>query len=386
VRLDLALQKQPMRLADFLLANLQPILQKWEDFAETILPDARLSSKELRDHAEQMLQEIAADMKTSQSKEEQALKSAGLGPRSEADTAAETHADTRLVSGFSMDQMISEYRALRASVLLLWSQEIKTGIEFELEDMTRFHESIDQMLAESVARYSQSVTQANNLFLGILAHDLRTPLSAIGVGAEIMLRAEQLDSRYIKISSRIFGSAKRAGKIVENLLDFTRSHSSAGLSLKPEKANLKSVCEGIVEEVGIHHPDRTIIFESEGKFEGTFDATRIEQVLCNLIENAALHGAKDSPITVKLRSENDVAIVTVHNDGEPIDPRDLPHIFDPMARYSQHAADERGPSSGLGLGLYIANQIVSAHNGKIEVGSNEVQGTTFSVKLPLKPD
>jgi signal transduction histidine kinase len=96
--------------------------------------------------------------------------------------------------------------------------------------------------------------------LGILAHGLRTPLNAIGIGAEIMLRAEQLDSKYIKISSRIFGSAKRAGKIVENLLDFTRSHSSAGLSLRPEKANLKIVCEGIVEEVGIHHPDRKIIF------------------------------------------------------------------------------------------------------------------------------
>lgn len=81
------------------------------------------------------------------------------------------------------------------------------------------------------------------------------------------------------------------------------------------------------------------------------DATRIEQAICNLIENVALHGVKEFPIAVKLRAENDVAIVTVHNDGKPIDSRDLPHIFDPLTRYSKHAADERGLNSGLGLGL-----------------------------------
>jgi signal transduction histidine kinase len=372
-----------MRLADFILTNLESILQKWEDFARTILPDADMSVDELRDHAAQMLHEIAADMKTSQTSIEQAMKSEGRAPRGTDDTAAETHADTRLVSGFSMDQMVSEYRALRASVLLLWSQRIKTGIEFELEDMTRFNECIDQMLAESVGRYSRSVTQANNLFLGILAHDLRTPLGAIGLGAEILLRAEEIGDRYTGISARIFRSAKRAGKIVENLLDFTRAHTSAGLSVKPERANLKTVCEGIVEEVRIHHPGRTITFDARGQFDGTFDATRIEQALCNLIENAAVHGAADGVVTVRLHAEDGDAELTVHNDGVPIDARDLPHIFDPMTRYSQHAADERGASSGLGLGLYIANQIVTAHKGKITVDSTPERGTTFRVKLPL---
>lgn len=374
-----------MRLADFIESNRGPILQKWEEFARTILPEANLSRNELRDHARQMLEEISADLRTSQTKEEQALKSEGLAPRDEADTAAETHADTRLVTGFTMDQMVSEYRALRASVLLLWSQEIDSGAtQFEVRDIMRFNECIDQMLTESVARYSRSVMQANKLFLGILAHDLRTPLNAIGLGAELMLRAEQLESHYIKISSRIFESAKRAGKIVENLLDFTRANSG-GLPLHNITVDLRELCVGIVDEVGIHHPDRTIVFESEGKSEGTFDATRIEQALCNLIENAVLHGAIDSIVTVTLQADAGTAMVKVHNNGDPIDARDLPHIFDPMTRYSQHAADERGPSSGLGLGLYIANQIVAAHHGKLEVKSDSTEGTTFIVKLPLEP-
>lgn len=383
MRLLSSASDRPLRLADFILANLEPILQKWEDFASTILPGANLSSEELRDYVRQMLDAIATDLKTSQTSTAQALKSEGLGPRGNEDTAAESHADTRLVSGFSMDQMVSEYRALRASVLLLWSHEIKTGIEFELEDMMRFNESIDQMITESVARYSRSVTQSNNLFLGILAHDLRTPLTAIGMGAEIMLRSEEIGNRYTKISSRIFSSAKRAGKIVENLLDFTRAHTRAGLAVTPEQGNLKEVCEGIVEEVRIHHPDRTIVFEVSGHLSGNFDATRIEQAFCNLIENAALHGDPDSVVTVTLCSADDQAVLTVHNYGQPIDARDIPNIFDPMTRYSQHAANERGPSSGLGLGLYITNQIVTAHRGKIEVASTPDEGTTFLVRLPL---
>lgn len=372
-----------MRLADFILSNRQPILQKWDDFAGTILPGAKLDGKALRDHAEQMLIAIAKNLNTSETRAEQALKSEGLAPRDDGDAAAEIHADARLVSGFSMDQMVSEYRALRASVLLLWSEEIKAGVALDLEDMMRFNEAIDAMLADSVARYSQSVTEANNLFLGILAHDLRTPISAIGLGAEIMLRSEDLGNRHTKISSRIFNSARRAGKIVENLLDFTRAHTSAGLAVKPEQADLKDVCESIVEEVRIHHPDRTIVFEAQGQFAGAFDPTRIEQAICNLVENAVVHGAADSVVTVTLRLENAHALIGVHNDGAPIEPRHLPYIFDPMTRYSQHATDERGQSSGLGLGLYIAQQIVTAHRGTIQVASAPDQGTTFTVRLPL---
>lgn len=383
MRLPFDSSNTPVRLADFILANREPILQKWEAFARTILPDADMGRLELRDHADQMLLEIASDLKTAQTDREQVLKSEGLGPHDANDTAAEIHAETRLVSGFSMDQMISEYRALRASVLSLWSMEIKSGIVFEIEDMTRFNESIDQMLAESVARYSESVNQANNLFLAILGHDLRTPLGAVSLGAEIMLRSTEIGSKYTKISSRIFHSAKRAGKIVEDLLDFTRARTTAGLSVRLTRGNLKDVCEGIIDELRIYHPERTIVFEAKGEFDGDFDATRIEQAFCNLVDNAAKHGAIDSVVTITLKNEQSYCLLSIHNDGRPINPDDLPHIFDPMTRYSKFAADEEGPNSGLGLGLYIAQQIVTAHKGRIEVSSDASQGTIFVIRLPL---
>lgn len=342
-----------------------------------------MSRADLRDHAGQMLKEIAADLQTAQTEREQALKSKGLGPHNANDTAAEIHADTRLVSGFSMDEMISEYRALRASVLSLWSMELKSGIEFEIEDMTRFNEAIDQMLTESVARYTESVNQANNLFLAILGHDLRTPLGAVSLGAEIMLRSKEIGSKYTKISSRIYHSSKRASKIVEDLLDFTRARTSAGLSVRPTRCNLKDICEGIIDELRIYHPERTIVFVAEGQFDGDFDATRIEQAFCNLVDNAAKHGAVDSVVSIRLWSEEPYCLLSIHNDGAPIKADDLPHIFDPMTRYSKFATDEEGPNSGLGLGLYIAYQIVTAHKGRIEVISDTDQGTIFLIKLPL---
>jgi hypothetical protein len=136
-----------VRLSDFILEHMEPILQAWEDFARTIESGvATMDRKTLRDHASQMLKVIVVDLDTPQTAREQAEKSKGLGPRSSADTAAETHAVGRLLSGFSIEQLTSEYRALRASVLHLWAAESKKGLVTDIDDITRFNEAIDQAL------------------------------------------------------------------------------------------------------------------------------------------------------------------------------------------------------------------------------------------------
>lgn len=212
---------------------MERILQAWEDFAATVVPAAHtMNSLELRDHAGQMLAAIAKDLRTSQTLKQQIVKSHGKASVVQGETAAEIHALTRLMSGFTIDQMISEYRALRTSVLMLWSGHIKERVQFELEDMTRFNEAIDQALAESVARYSQAVRESQNIFLAILGHDLRTPLGAIGMAAELLTHNKELDSRHHKIMSRIDSSVGRAKNIVETLLDFTRSHLGGGIPIK----------------------------------------------------------------------------------------------------------------------------------------------------------
>lgn len=373
-----------MRLADFILDNLEPILQSWEDFARTVSgTSCHMEAETLRDHAEQMLRTIADDLRTSQSITEQIDKSIGKGNRSGGETAAETHAILRHEAGFSINQMVSEYRALRSSVLRKWLQAIESGTSFEIEDMTRFNEAIDQALAESVASYSRSVTSTRNIFLGILGHDLRTPLGAIQLGAEVLLLDDNLTAKPTMLASRIYTSAKRANKIVTDLLDFTRSQSGAGIPVHRIEVNLAEVCEGMVEEVRAYNPERQIAYETNGNLIGLFDASRMEQVFSNMISNAVQHGSKTAPIKVGMQVEQAHAVFTVHNQGHPIAKDAIAVIFNPMSRHSQYAEGEHGPNSGLGLGLYIASEIVSAHKGTICVESSAELGTTFTVRLPL---
>ncbi|WLH10688.1 HAMP domain-containing sensor histidine kinase [Pseudomonas hefeiensis] len=376
-----------MRLADFILDNIEPILQAWEDFAKTITPASHgMDSVALRDHAEQMLRTIAADLRTSQTVKEQIAKSQGDAPAAEAETAAETHAVIRQSSGFTVEQMVSEYRALRTSVLMLWMPQTQLDHEQVVSDVIRFNEAVDQALAESVVSYSGAVDAGRNIFLGILGHDLRSPLGAILLSSEVLLRAGDLPAKATKISSRIYTSVKRANKIVGDLLDFTRTQLGAGIPVQRFNGDLVAACEGMVEEARAYHPESKIIFETTGALEGQFDQARMEQVFANLIGNAVQHGSEGAPITVSLSTEEDTAVIAINNQGKPIEKDAIASIFNPMVRQLRSGDMQYGSAAGLGLGLHIASAIVSAHKGTIEVHSKARSGTTFTVRIPLHAD
>ena len=181
-----------MALRHFILQNMEAILAEWEKFAASLPPGAKMDRTALRDHAEQILRVIAQDIQTSQTEEERQAKSQGMAPQQAGsdDSAAETHAATRLLDGFSLDEMVAEYRALRASVLRLWSRERDSADRQSLEQMTRFNEAIDQALTESTARYAARLARSRDLLLGALGHDLRTPLGAMLLSAEFLLRSK----------------------------------------------------------------------------------------------------------------------------------------------------------------------------------------------------
>lgn len=371
-----------MRLSRFIREHLESIVQEWENFARTMdTPGKPLDNHALRDHAEQMLMAIAADLDTAQSAQQQADKSQGHGPASD-DSAAHSHAITRLMAGFTIDQVVSEFRALRACVVLQWMAAVKAGARFEVDDMIRFNEAIDQALAESIASYTAAVDASRNIFLGILGHDLRSPLSAILLGADVLLRTDELGARATKIASRIYSSVKRASQIVGDLLDFTRSQLGPGIPIKRTSIDLTVTCERIVDESRTVHPEASIVFNSLERAEGDFDGARMEQVFSNLISNALQHGDRHMPVTVTLTQADEALVFSVHNSGTPIPDEILPFIFNPMGRYSPHSPVDYGPSASLGLGLYIAAEIVAAHAGTINVSSNLESGTTFVVQLP----
>ncbi len=375
-----------MRLAEFILANREPILVEWEAFARTCAPaSGSMDIVALRDHANEMLTVIAADLATPQAGHAQAEKSKGRAPGVDPDerTAAEEHGSGRAESGFTVEQMISEYRALRASVIRLWTKVQGELAPSDVEDLTRFNEAIDQSLAESITRYTQDLDQSKEMFLAILGHDLRTPLGAVITSAKFMLETHELEEPYSTLTSRIVSSSVRMNHMVGALLDFTRSRLGGSIPIARDTMSMGKVVHDVVNEIAAANPNRTIRIDARGGLEGHWDCARISQVLTNLIGNALEHGAAQEEVTVDVRGDEKEVAIAIHNEGTPIPADRLNGIFNPMrAQQRMGRAASTGPSGNLGLGLYIAERIVNAHKGRIDVESRKQRGTTFTVHLP----
>jgi signal transduction histidine kinase len=375
-----------MRLAEFIVAEREQILLEWDSFARSCLPVAhRMNLTTLRDHAAEILETIADDLNGPQSRAEQVAKSVG---KSDAranspgrDTAAQSHGNDRAYSGFDVMQMVSEFRALRASVIRLWIASAgELGVE-DIEDLMRFNEAIDQALAESTARHAQKMESSKEMFIAMLGHDLRTPLGAIIASAQAMANGNATSATMLKGASIILSSGRRMNALVNDLLDFTRSRLGDGIPVVCDDVDLQAVCLQTVEEVVALHPGRDIRFDTSGSVRGKWDAARISQALSNLISNAVQHGAAAGTINVTLRGEADEAVVSVQNSGSVIEPDQLNKIFDPL-----HQGEDEREAGGhnLGLGLYITERIVASHGGKVAVESTEENGTTFTIRLPKR--
>lgn len=375
-----------MRLHDFILTNREQILIEWEAFAHTCAPASiTMDVEALRDNANELLTVIAADLKTNQGEFQQSEKSKGHAPDTDGSelTAAEEHGSERATSGFTIPQILAEYRALRASVLRLWTRECGELKSSDIEDMTRFNEAIDQSLAESAAEFSESVEDAKEMFLAILGHDLRNPLAAIYTSAECLLSTGELEERHRTIAWQIAECSMRATKMVGDLLDFTRSRLGVGITIVRAETNLRKVVHDVVDEITAVYPERKVEVKTGREQIGQWDAARISQVLSNLVGNAVEYASPGTAVRVELGGDEKNVSVMIHNRGTAIPADQLNGIFNPMklsTTLEKHST--RGPSGHLGLGLYIAERIVHAHDGRIEVESSEARGTTFTVHLP----
>lgn len=373
-----------MRLSDFILENLEPVLQAWEEFARSVETSSpTMGSQGLRDHAEYMLKNVALDLRTYQSPQQQIDKSLGLAPAREGESAAQSYALTRLMAGFTLDQMVSEYRALRSSVLRLWLAQGYTADDQQIVDIIRFNEAIDQALMESITSYGHAVDTTRNKVLGVLGHDLRSPLGAVTLGADLLRQTEELGSRGKRIITQISTSVQSANEMVNDLLDLARCNLGTGIPVRPENTDLAFVCKSVVEEIRVAHPEARIEYSGISRVTGQYDPLRMAQVFSNLIGNAVRHGNSAHPVKVTLNGDGTCAVFSVQNHGEPIPPSELPSLFNPEGRCSRYSEGEA--SSGLGLGLFIAAQIVEGHGGKLEVESTAEEGTIFRVTLRKGP-
>jgi signal transduction histidine kinase len=372
-----------MRLAKFITSNREPILLEWETFARTCAPaSGAMDLTALRDHANEMLTVIAQDLDTPQTKQEEVVKSKGeAAPGAAVTTPAEQHGAGRAESGFTIEQMVAEFRALRASVIRLWiKSEGAIGTD-GISDLTRFNEAIDQSLAESVSRYTQDLEHSKEMFLAILGHDLRTPLGAVIMSAEFMLETKELAEPHLTLTSRMLSSSRRMEHLIGDLLDFTRSRLGGGIPIERATMSMDKAVHDVVDEIAAAHPGRTFNIDARTGQQGEWDCARISQALTNLIVNAIDHGADGTVVTATVEGGDNEICVAVHNRGAPISASQLNGIFNPM-KTSEESNGSTGSQANLGLGLYIAERIVHAHNGRLDVESSEAGGTTFTMRLP----
>jgi len=368
-----------LRLADFILRDMERILAKWEAFAATCSPaSASMTSSELRDHAKQILEAVAADLRTSQSPEEQADKSMGLAaaPFGAPETAAQTHAVLRAKSGYDINQLASEYRALRASVLSLWIDSCESAPPF-LQDVIRFNEAIDQAVAESVSHYSAWMEQARNLLLGSLSHDMRSPLQTVRMTAILLGRLNAGDE-VSAASGRLIRSGAQLQSLLDDLVDFNRTKLGLGISIVPSPVDLSELCAQELEQLGAAYPNSRVQLRVEGDCHGSLDARRMRQLFGNLVTNAIQYGTPDVPVRVAVVGEETHLRLEVVNEGPVIGGETLLQLFEPLKRATVNPSHP-----GLGLGLYIVREIAKGHGGVAEARSDDRE-TVFSVRLPRR--
>jgi signal transduction histidine kinase len=372
-----------MRLADFIEANTTQILDDAVQFATTQMPTgAQLDVKRLRNDIPLILRAIVLDLRTAQNPMQQRAKAEGRAPAPEGpESAATSHGRSRADDGFGVNQMIAEYRALRASVLRLWSaDEALAG--GSIEDMIRFNEAIDQAVAESLAEFSRTVESWRNVFLGALGHDLRGPLHAV-VGTAELLADGTRDTPYARQAERVLKGAVQLGRLVDSLMDYCRSTLGAGMGLHRSACDLG---EAIAEEIDLLRaavPEASLTLQVTGAVQGDFDEVRIREAVHNLVTNAAKYGDERGQIAVSLAGEGERVRLSVSNAGAPLSGDALDALFDPLRRGS--SAAHKGEHASLGLGLFIVREIARAHGGEVTAHSGDGT-TTFVIVLPRRAE
>lgn len=376
-----------MRLADFILANREPILVEWETFAREIWHGLAPDPAALRDHAEAILLATVADMQAEQTAEQQSDKSKGRSDRSRAarqmSRASVEHGSGRLQSGFDLLSLLSEYRALRASVIRLWSESCPAPHEDDLIDLTRFNESIDHSIAQSTATFAENGERSRQMFLAMLGHDLRNPLNTIAMSAQLLSLDDGLSTDSAEAARQISVSAEAMTGIIDDLLDFATTRLGGAIPVHRAPIDLNELCQEVVAEMLAGHPIRSIDFRNVGPVSISADPGRLRQVISNLIGNAFQHGGGSCSIGLAVDESGQSVLLSVRNYGRPIPAGSFGTIFNPLVRANE-AEESLGAkrSRSIGLGLYIVREIVQAHGGAIEVQSTAEEGTTFSVRLP----
>ncbi|WP_205519593.1 hybrid sensor histidine kinase/response regulator [Pyxidicoccus caerfyrddinensis] len=272
----------------------------------------------------------------------------------------------RLFKGYDAGAVDFLYKPLEPHVL-----RNKAEVFFQLHRQK-------QQLAHQLRELTETL-RLNEMFTAVLGHDLRNPLSAILTAADLLQRRSE-DEAVRRSAGRMLASGKRMGRMIEDVLDLARARLAGGIPLRRGETDFGQLVLRMVQEHQTSFPQHPIDVRQEGNLMGDWDADRLAQVASNLIGNALQHGDASAPVQLRLDGTDAESVTfTVANKG--VIPSELqPYLFDPF----RGGAQQRGRTGGLGLGLYIVQQIIQAHHGSVDVESGAGPHTVFRVVLPRR--
>lgn len=287
---------------------------------------------------------------------------------------AQAHALEHHRAGHLLTRAIAEYDAVRGTLLEIALEGERSELATAVLAVAT---ALDRVISEAVARYEAEHDHVRERFIGMLVHDLRDPLTAVTMSANL-LSDMTLGDRQAQLVGRITRGARRIERMVDEVVDFARGMDGAQLTLTPATFDMAEVCsEAILEARGLPAP-REIQLDVVGNVQGTWDRERARQALANLLANATQ--SSQGVIRVKISEAPDrrFVVVAVTNRGPAIAPEMLARFFEPFAR----AVSDQSRVRGLGLGLYLVEQIARAHGGGVRAESTAADGTTIFVDWP----
>lgn len=252
------------------------------------------------------------------------------------------------------------------------------------EELLASERDAQRALAEALRAQEREAQQRAVLaeqLVGIVSHDLRTPLSAVVLGADL-LGMSGVSAAQARTVERIVSAAGRANRLIADLLDFTQARLGGGLRVTPAPVDLHALVAGCVDELRLAWEGRRVEHVARGPGAVVADGDRLAQVVTNLANNALTYGAPDHAVRLTSAVDGAALTIEVHNAGPAIPAELVPHLFEPLRRGEQQV---KMGSRSVGLGLYIVQQIVAAHAGEVTVRSTPADGTTFTVRAPARP-
>jgi|GEM_PF-308152 len=367
------LQSMSNAASDHLKHNAERIMRMWEkrardEVSASMHHDSLVLQNSLPQYLKQLGDELSTKIERTPARiEADKLESTRIGKKHGYERAG--YAD------YSMTQLIFEYHILRQVIFQVLEEEAPLGVR----ERDIIIDSIEQAVNDAATEFSKTLRDIQELFIVTLTHDLRGPINVVKMGTQLIMRRLEQGDTHVDIAARMLSSIDRLDSMVQNLLDASRLRAGQGLKLELEECYIDTLVQDVVEDLSFTYGERFVVV-SDSDIRSYCCPKEIRRVIENLAINAVKYGAPSTPIILTLQQTETQISLTLHNQGKPIAPDAQSILFQQFRRTP--SAEER---TGWGLGLFLVKSIVEAHQGTIEVESEEGKGTSFIVKLPKFP-